>query len=225
MTAVYFIESPETQEDHDGPPLEQLGTTAHEPSISTGSSVHHSTAIDGECTVPTSNIMVEIYLWKWGGRATEGGMILSKNCVYHVLKYHVLLLAFAAVDFKRPSQSTQVTPIKTRISSTCTGTNVCDRVVGTSVEMKDAGTQLNAAPISIELIESKDKEMRMYTGLHDFKLLSILHKYITTRCTCEGNKQEDPAKVFKFISTENQLLLTLMKVHETQAESYLQGYR
>jgi hypothetical protein len=110
--------------------------------------------------------------------------------------------------------------------STCTtnSSEMRDASVGPSLVMVDRSSQLNAAPLSIEMICDNDKEVRYHTGLDSYKLFLIVHKYLVASCTCTDDhaaschKHPDPAQTFKFISTENQLLLALSKLRLNHTE-------
>ncbi|KAK3600979.1 hypothetical protein CHS0354_008089 [Potamilus streckersoni] len=73
----------------------------------------------------------------------------------------------------------------------------------------EKSSQVNIS--KIENLKSSDKELKRYTGIEDYKLFTILHKYLASCCShteCETIPGHgDPNKLFSHINLENQLLV------------------
>ena len=138
-------------------------------------------------------------------------------------------------------QATQVTPVKTQVASTritpykkprakhaCTSmehNSAKDMVTTPSVSVSHKCTQINLAPLNIDLISHSVKEMRQHTGLNSYELFKFVHTYLMSKCEDEQCEKVackvDPMKMFSFLSTENQLLLTLFKLRSNTPESLI----
>ena len=67
--------------------------------------------------------------------------------------------------------------------------------------------------------------MKEITGLNDYQLFFIVHKYLVTKgeeenCDVNGHRR-NPNERFRFISTQNQLLLTLFKLRSNHTDVQL----
>ena len=101
----------------------------------------------------------------------------------------------------------------------------CTSYTSRMLSKTDKETQLNMAPLSIELICHDDKLIRQHTGLASYKIFSCLHRYLMSVCqddTCDLEFcSQDPNKKFKFLSSENQLLLVLYKCRTNTIENMI----
>lgn len=97
-----------------------------------------------------------------------------------------------------------------------------DKCTGNHVICSDKAVQAGMANMCIELIKDFAKDMKNYTGLNSYGTFVCLHKYLVAKCddeNCEVDlHKKDPEKEFPFLTTENQLLLVLMKLRRNQSE-------
>ena len=113
---------------------------------------------------------------------------------------------------ERSEVFTQVTPIKTKIcgtkitpnkpilhkaKQTQVGTYQPSTSTMTAPPTRNQHTQINLAPLDIQLICHSDKETRRYTGLN-YDIFKVLHTYLVTICDDENCQKtlckEDPKK-------------------------------
>ncbi|KAL3852401.1 hypothetical protein ACJMK2_016052, partial [Sinanodonta woodiana] len=87
----------------------------------------------------------------------------------------------------------------------------------------EKSSQVNIS--KLETLKTSDKDLRRYTGIKDYKLFTILHKYLVSCCShieCETIPGHgDPNKLFSHIGSENQLLLVLYKLKGNPIDSVL----
>ena len=99
------------------------------------------------------------------------------------------------------------------------------KTTDTDIRMKTCSTQVAMNKLSIEILETSDKLTKDFTGLESYDLFKILHKYMTAKCDdpeCDiAQHKLDPKLEYSFISTENQLLLTLFKLKRNETENII----
>ena len=128
---------------------------------------------------------------------------------------------------KESKKSNTVTKIEAEIQ-----TDSCPADVKTSNQFSQTPRTITnqkciqvSAPTLIANMKSSDKELKKYTGIEDFNLFKIFHKYLVascsqTECEIDGHDRK-PCEMFPRISTENQLLLVLYKLKRNPIDDVL----
>ena len=92
-----------------------------------------------------------------------------------------------------------------------------------NIDTCDKSVQVSISKII--LIKSPDKELKKHTGIEDYNLFQILHKYLASTCSENNSEINDHNsnrdKVFSHISFEDQLLFVLYKLKRNPIDSVL----
>ena len=84
-------------------------------------------------------------------------------------------------------RTTFITPVKaTTVQTQFTGVRKFNKQVQYCADTADKQTQISTAPVSIDLIKDSDKLIKQYTGLNDYTLFVIIHRYLTSKCEDEN---------------------------------------
>ena len=120
---------------------------------------------------------------------------------------------------------TSRTPVRVRTAKTAPTVKFHNKMVQSFPHTADKETQISTAPVHIDMIRDSNKLVRQYTGLADYTLFMILHRCMTAKCEEEQCTvrlhQCNPEEKFKFMSTENQMLLVLCKLKTNHTEKEL----
>ena len=102
---------------------------------------------------------------------------------------------------------------------------VVKKSTSTQTVIETDNKSVQACLEKIELLKSSDKELKKFTGIENYKLFEILHKYLISKCSVSlctiHTHSDDPSKLFSHISTESQLLLVLYKLKRNPVDSVL----
>ncbi|XP_053388378.1 uncharacterized protein LOC128551516 isoform X1 [Mercenaria mercenaria] len=102
---------------------------------------------------------------------------------------------------------------------------IVKKTTSTQTVIATENKSVQACLEKIELLKTSDKELKKYTGIENYKLFQILHKYLVSQCSdsiCTiQTHSDDPSKLYSHISTENQLLLVLYKLKRNPVDSVL----
>ena len=80
-------------------------------------------------------------------------------------------------------RTTFITPVKaTTVQIQFTCAQKFNKQVQYGADTADRQTQISTAPVSIDLIKDFDELIKQYTGLNDYTLFAILHRYLTSKC-------------------------------------------
>jgi hypothetical protein len=97
-----------------------------------------------------------------------------------------------------------------------------DKCTGNHVTYSDKAVQSDMSQMCIDLIKDSVKDMRNYTGLNSYNIFSVLHKYLVAKCEDENCQvaahKKNPELEFPTLSTENQMLLVLVKLRRSETE-------